>query len=502
MPPSESELMKALRDPVRFGKMLCGAPLWDHQVAVAKSRARYRIICSGRQAGKSRALAVLALQRAFSQPGAVVLIVSAGETAARRLLAEVATLAKSPMLSASVLDDNQTVLVLSNGSRVMSVPASQKQIRGWAVDLLILDEAGWISNEIWRAAEPAIIARPGSRVIMCSSPWGGPEDFYRQLWQRGMDSPGGMYESWHWPSSISPLVDQSLLDEIESRETSEYFRREYLAEWTDDAGLFLTEAEISSCVASYELVPPSVAAARSPWDRQSESRERCYTAVAGVDWAFSTDAQALVLLSALDDGQLNHCREHRYYVPWLQWAYRTPYAAWVETVAEATNGYGVRVLGSEVNGVGAYPTEALADEVMKRRTGAHVAAVWTDQRRKQSGFGKIKMLLQRSILVLPREPELLRQLRSLEFEQSPGGGVKIAVPERAGHDDLAMALMQAASCLRPAMRGDGEIPERLDLPHDVTPGGTKVPLEPRPVQWHSLSYVLPAGKEREPASAW
>ena len=131
-----------------------------------------------------------------------------------------------------------------------------------------------------------------------------------------------------------------------------------------------------------------------------------------------------------------------------------------------------------------------------------------DVRRKQSGFGKIKMMLQRDLLVLPREPELLKQLRGLEYETSAvSGSVKISVPERAGHDDIAMALMQALSCVRPASKGpgpdgDGEIPERPGLAHTVTPSGIRVPAQPRPVAMHAQSYCVPAGREATPSAAW
>jgi phage FluMu gp28-like protein len=500
--PAGADLVRVLRDPLRFAQVLCGAPLWEHQAAVVRSPARYRVLCAGRQAGKSRLFAVMALHRAFTQPGATVLIVSAGETAAQRLLAEVSALSSSPLLAPSVTDETKSTVILSNGSLIMSVPASQKQIRGWAVDLLVIDEAGFIDPDIWRAAEPVIIARPGSKVVMCSSPWGGPDHFFRQMWQRGMDRPDEMYASWHWPSSISPLVDQKLLDEIRRRETAEYFEREYMAQWQDSSGGFFTEDEISRAVAGYEMMTPAQAGSLSPWSRLAERRERCFTAAAGVDWAFSRDAQALVLIAAMDDGQLNPAADHLYYIPWMEYAYSTRYADWVTRVADCCAGYGVRVVASETNGVGAHPTEALADEVSRRGLGCHVAAVWTDVRRKQSGFGKIKMMLQQDLLVLPREPELLKQLRSLEFEQMAGGSVRIAVPERAGHDDLAMALMQAASCIRPSARGGDEIPQRLELAHTVAASGVKVPSQPRPAEWHSASYMVPAGKEREPASAW
>src|ERR1700722_5530375 len=141
--PDRERLLRALRDPAEFSEGLCGSPLWDHQGAVARSQARYRVICSGRQAGKSRLLAVLALHQGFTKPGSLTLVVSAGETAARRLLEDIAPLASSALLAPSLVEDNQTLLVLSNGSHIRSVPASQKQIRGWPVDLLVLDEAGF-----------------------------------------------------------------------------------------------------------------------------------------------------------------------------------------------------------------------------------------------------------------------------------------------------------------------------------------------------------------------
>lgn len=139
-------------DPGAFAEQLLGAPLWDHQLDLVRSRARYRVVCAGRQVGKSRALAVMALHEAATKRDALVLLVSAGETASRRLLEECAALAgASPLLRGSVMDESKSMLVLSNGSRILSVPASIRQIRGWAVDLLILDEAAFVDAEVWRA---------------------------------------------------------------------------------------------------------------------------------------------------------------------------------------------------------------------------------------------------------------------------------------------------------------------------------------------------------------
>lgn len=414
-------------DPGAFAETLLGQPLWPHQLDMARSKARYKIICSGRQSGKSRALAVIALHEASTRANILVLLVSAGETASRRLLDECAALAtNSPLLRGSVLDENRSQLTLSNGSRIISVPASEKQIRGLAIDVLVLDEAGFISQDIWRSAEPAIIARPGSRVILCSSPWGGPDHFFRQLWHRGMTNPDEQVQSWHWPSSASPLVDAVLLDQIRERETSDYFAREYLAQWTDDHGSYFTEVELMDAVGDFDLVEPG------------PDGLALGGVVGGVDWGYSRDANTLAVIAARPD--LDEVGRVRYWVPYLVERFSTPYAAWIDEVVQTATGYAFAVLVAEMNGVGAMPSQMLEAAMLSAGCGYVVHPVYTDLRLKETAFGFLKILMQQGRIGLPNHPGLLKQLRNLQFEALPSGGVRISVPERAGHDDLAMAL--------------------------------------------------------------
>ncbi|BCN57124.1 terminase large subunit domain-containing protein [Prescottella equi] len=434
-----NDVRAALNSPSAFAQQLVGQPLWEHQRELAECPARYRVVCAGRQVGKSRGVAIIALHRAFTQPGSLILLVSAGETASLRLLEECAALAlNSPMLAGSVMDDHKTQLLLSNGSRIISVPASQRQIRGWSVDLLIIDEAGFVDNEIWRAAEPSIIARHGSQVILLSSPWGNFEHFFRRLWKQGTDSPDADVTAFHWPSSVSPYISQDDLDKIQAREPAHYFNREYLAEWTDEAGAYFTTAELDDAVADYELVEPS----------QANGRQ---LVVGGIDWGFSNDANSVVFLAAQGDDDLNRDRlgdQAVFYIPWLEAHHRMQYADFVDRLDALADHLQVFRYISETNGVGSMPTQVLVDRMarkMSERGITHVTKVVTDIRRKASGFGRIKILLQQGRLILPKHPALLRQLHSLEFEQTASGQFKIAVPESLGHDDLAMALMQAAS---------------------------------------------------------
>lgn len=481
----------AATDPGVFAEKVLGRSLWPYQREVAVSPARYRVICAGRQVGKSVLLATIALYEATTRRNILVMLVSAGEAASKRLLSDCVTVARSsPSMAGSVVDDSSSTLTLSNGSRIMSVPASAKQIRGWPVDLLIVDEAGFIDQQIWRAAEPAIIARPGSRVILASSPWGGADHFFRQLWNAGMLTTldDKHLHSWHWPSSVSPMVDAVLLEQIRQREAPDYFAREYEAEWTDESGAYFSERELVSSVAAYPLRD---AQAIVEWNRWVEGPGYVptYPAAAGVDWGYSRDANAVALVAPLEDYGLNVERlgdRLVYFVPWLEARFQWDWSEFIgHLVALCNRAYMVRMVASETNGVGAYPTSDLRMRLFRNQgPGGHtayVSKVWTDARRKQSGFGKIKGLLQRGQLVLPNHPELLKQLRALQFEQMQGGSIRIEVPERQGHDDLAMALMQAVSVVRPDTFRPWR--EAISTPGPVieTQGGIRVPEEALPM---------------------
>jgi len=430
-------------DPGAFAEQLLGAPLWDHQLDLVRSRARYRVVCAGRQVGKSRALAVMALHEAATKRDALVLLVSAGETASRRLLEECAALAgASPLLRGSVMDESKSMLVLSNGSRILSVPASIRQIRGWAVDLLILDEAAFVDAEVWRAAEPGIIARPGSRVVLCSTPWGPADHFFRSLWRRGMDAPDDMVEAFHWPSTLSPLVDADLVEHWRATWPPITFQTEVLAEWADGAGAYFSEAELEAAVA--DVAPVDLA---EGW--------RAGRVAGGVDWAFARDANTLAVIRE-DGGRLVVCH--------LEERFSMPYAEWLDLLVDLTRGAGGRPLegfwwaslAAETNGVGQYPTQELTARLEAAGLYDVVVPVATTARTKETAFGELRALMASGRLVLPRDPRLLRQLRALEFEQQPAGGLRIAVPESRGHDDLAMALALAITGLRTAQAGHRE----------------------------------------------
>ncbi len=418
---------RARRDIAYFAEVLLGVPLWPHQLAVVRSRARMRVICSGRQAGKSTVLSVAAVHTAFARPGSTVLLISAGEVAARDLLSVCSRLVSgSPLLSGSVVDDSKSEIRLSNGSVVRSVPASTKQVRGLSVDLLVIDEACFVEDELWTAARFSTIARNDSRIVLASTPFGRSDRFFAVAYRLGLSGERG-YASFHWPSTRSPLVDAELIEQWRRSDPERVFKAEVLAEFTSDEGAYFSVEELDAAVRDFE--PSSASAARG------------IGGVGGVDWGFANDANAFVVLSpVVGRAEEFGCPADAWFVSHVDERYREPYAAFVGRVSKVARAFGLRKVASETNGVGQAPTQLLA-----ARLGGRVVPVHTDSRTKENGFGALKVLLQQGRLVLPRHPSLLRQLNALEFETLDSGLTRIHVPERAGHDDVAMSLCLAAS---------------------------------------------------------
>jgi hypothetical protein len=78
-----------------------------------------------------------------------------------------------------LLEDNKLSTELRNHSRVISVPAAET-LRGYAADLVLVDEAAFIEDAALDAVR-AMIGSTGGRLILSSTAHGKAGEFYRVL---------------------------------------------------------------------------------------------------------------------------------------------------------------------------------------------------------------------------------------------------------------------------------------------------------------------------------
>lgn len=98
---------RVLRTDLRAFAAACGFPMAEWQAYALALEKRTTVLISPRQCGKSTSLALLALHRALACSAQVILVVSASDEAAKRLLGlAAATATRSRLLSGSVVDES------------------------------------------------------------------------------------------------------------------------------------------------------------------------------------------------------------------------------------------------------------------------------------------------------------------------------------------------------------------------------------------------------------
>ena len=397
----------------------------------------------------------------------------------------------SLLLKDCVLDELKSELRFSNGSVVVSVPASERQVRGRTASLLILDESRSIPESLWEAAEPVTLAQPDSEVWILSTPGGMPTGFFRRYFARGETSPDEWCRSYWWPSTISPNVNSDLVAEWRRTWDPIAFRREVLGEDVDEAEAMFPMSLVLSCLADWQSFGPDEARRRSPYDHQLKAKELAYSVSVGIDWGTVKDGNVVACVGVLDDRGANG-PGYVYYLAHLTALYGIGYDQFFDVVTNVTAGFHARMVVAENNGVGQYPSTVLSRKIKEQRQGSQVFCRPTTAQIKFETFSKIHGLMAEGRFVLPRRDDIVSQFAGLSREESEFGTTKIAA--RKGHDDIPLAILQSFRAIRPADRPQGEVTEWSLHPQyefTRTGRGTVVPRLARPEQYHSRSWQYP-----------
>jgi Terminase large subunit, T4likevirus-type, N-terminal len=204
---------------------------WQHDLLRSKAD-RVLLNCS-RQSGKSTMAAIIALHRALFYPGSLVLILAPAERQAKELFAKVSEFYRVLHREVPAPSDRKLGIQLINGSRIEALPGSERTIRGFSgVDLLILDEASRVDDELYFAVRP-MLAVSGGAMMMLTTPYGRRGVFY-EAWE-GDDS--DKWERYEVPASSVPRITAEFLDKERRSLPARVFRQEYECsfEETDDA---------------------------------------------------------------------------------------------------------------------------------------------------------------------------------------------------------------------------------------------------------------------------
>lgn len=196
------------------------------QAEVLQSDSKKILLNCSRQSGKSTVTSILALHTAIYEKGSLILCLSptlrqSGELFhnIKRFYGDSPTV---PARSESVLK-----LELENGSRIVSLPGKEQNVRGYAsVSLLIVDEAARVPDDLYYSVRP-MLAVSGGRMIALSTPFGRRGWFYRE-WEEG--------QAWerHTITALQcPRISKEFLEEERRSMPDAWFKAEYMCQFTE-----------------------------------------------------------------------------------------------------------------------------------------------------------------------------------------------------------------------------------------------------------------------------
>lgn len=197
----------------------------------------------------------MALNAAFLEPPALILLLSPTLRQSGELFRDkVMRIYNALNRPVPPVQETQLTLTLANGSRIISLPGDEGNIRGYSgVRLLVIDEASRVPDTLYHAVRP-MLAVSGGRLVVLSTPWGKRGWFYEE-W-----SGKGDWDRVRITAHDCPRISRQFLEEEENSLGARAYRQEYACSFEDVVDAVFTEQEIQDSLT--DAPPPLFRMAR------------------------------------------------------------------------------------------------------------------------------------------------------------------------------------------------------------------------------------------------
>jgi hypothetical protein len=314
----------------------------------------------------------------------------------------------------------QMTVIWKNGSVTRFVSAERyDNLRGEGVAFMVIDECAMIVRAAWEKVLRPMLSDTMGRALLISTPRG--KNWFYAMYRRGEDPNEPDYESFSFPTSSSPYVPQSEVDEAQRTLPADVFAQEYLGAFLDEAaGVF---HGIEACI--YGAFEPYNAKHRY---------------VIGWDIAKHTDFSVVSVLDVDHvriSGEGDERRET--VVPHLVAFDRfntIDYVTQARRAAASARAYQTYVL-LDSTGLG----DPIYDLLCSYGVPCYPYSIQT--RSKQQLIQSLAVSIQTAGVSYPEDTAILQQeLGSYQYAISPTGNVQYSAPE-GDHDDCVISLALA-----------------------------------------------------------
>lgn len=387
-------------------------------------------IRAGRQVGKSEVISEKALRFAKENPGTATLIIAASQRQSGLLFEKVRGRADQDEEIKYAEKPTLTRMVFTNGSRIYCVPAGRTgyTIRGYTIDLLIVDEAAYVPETVWLAITPMLAVSRQERgfgwLITISTPFGKGGYFYDTFTDPD-------FLAIHVSSEDCKRIDPRFLKKEREKMSKMQYAQEYLGEFTEEMQQFFPTELLKKQMTFVE------------WNLKDRiPGSRFYL---GVDIArYGGDENAFVICE-MAGKRLKVVRCHT--------TERVSTTDTIGRIIHFDREYRFKKILIDDAGIGGGVTDILIDRLGRSRVvglnnaSKRVQVQGEEKRRgilKEDLYSNAQMLMETGLLEMISDLTLLRSLKSMTFQYTEHGKVRIY----GAYSHLAEALVRAVWCVK------------------------------------------------------
>jgi hypothetical protein len=205
-----------------------------HQQRVLEATHKRIILNGARQSGKSAVVAartVRTLTTALPRSPNVALIVAHTMAQAEETIRKMDLFLAALALPTHGESGKTLSRVLPNGSRVIGLAADDDTVRSYTANLVVLDEAARVPDDVWHAIEPTLATTNGD-LIVASTPE-GKRGLFWETWTNGGPEWLKIQSTVHQ----CPRVSKEFV-ESQRRKGDAFFKQEYECQFVE-SGLYL-----------------------------------------------------------------------------------------------------------------------------------------------------------------------------------------------------------------------------------------------------------------------
>lgn len=212
------------------------------QARLLRSKADRILLNCSRQIGKSTTIGTLADHTAFYEDNSLILLLSPSQRQSSELFMKCLAVYRALGRPVPSTTENKLSLELANGSRMVALPGSEDTILGMSgVDVLIIDEASHVDDELYYSVLPMVAVSHG-RIILLSNPNNTQGFFYEEYLKR---------KDWDYyevPATECPRISPEFLADMREKMGKAWYEKSFCCKFNDAAGSAFRSEDIERIV--------------------------------------------------------------------------------------------------------------------------------------------------------------------------------------------------------------------------------------------------------------